>query len=85
MRISQMDALVFGERFHSENVIQRDRYGDGSVMIWGGIKPRQSDTWIHSQLGVVVPEVVPFLNQSQVTIFLQDNARPLTARQTQDV
>jgi hypothetical protein len=25
------------ERFHPENVIQHDRYGGGSVMIWGGI------------------------------------------------
>jgi hypothetical protein len=39
--ILQMDALVFGgdelSCFYSESVIQRDRYGGGSVMIWGKI------------------------------------------------
>ena len=34
---------------------------------------------------IVVPVVVPFLNQGQVTIFQQNNARPHTARHTQDV
>jgi hypothetical protein len=34
--------------------------------------------------GILVPEVVPFLNQDQVTIFQQDtgNPREHTARQT---
>ena len=26
-----------GERYDPANIIQRDRYGGGSVMIWGGI------------------------------------------------
>jgi hypothetical protein len=33
----------------------------------------------------MVPEVLLFLNQDQVTIFQQDNAQQYTARQTQDV
>jgi hypothetical protein len=37
--ILQMDVLVFGEDelrgFIPKNVIQHDRYGGGSVMIWG--------------------------------------------------
>jgi hypothetical protein len=39
MWILQMDGLVFGEdklsSFHPENVIQCDRYGGGSVLVWG--------------------------------------------------
>jgi hypothetical protein len=36
------------ERFHPKNVIQHDRYGDGSIMIWCGLshlwqnKPREN-------------------------------------------
>lgn len=41
--ILRMEECVYGdadERFDPENIIQRDRYGGGSVMVWGGISHR---------------------------------------------
>jgi hypothetical protein len=35
--------------------------------------------------GIVVDEVVPFLNQGQVTICQQDNTLPCTEKQTKDI
>lgn len=80
------------ERFDPENIIQRDRYGGGSVMVWGGISHRGKTVLVvvngtlNSQRycdEIVVPVVVPFLRQGNARILQQDNARPHTARHTQ--
>jgi hypothetical protein len=83
------------ERFHPENVIKRDRYGGGSAMIWSEISHYNDKTNVGTVNGtpnsqpycerIVVTEVVPSLNQGQVTIFQLDtgNAGLHTARQNQ--
>jgi hypothetical protein len=59
------------ERFHPENVSQRDLYGGDSVMIWCGISYYGKTNRITVNgtpnpqsycEGIVVPEIVPFLN-----------------------
>jgi hypothetical protein len=71
------------ERFHPENVIQHDRYVDGSVIIWNKIGHYGNTNLVKANgtpnsqpycEGIVVHGVVSFLNQGQVTIFQQDNA-----------
>ncbi len=81
-----------GERNDPANVIQRDRYGGGSVMIWGGICHRAKTdvvavggtiTAVRYCDEIIRPVVLPFLRQAQ--IFQQDTARPHTARHTMDL
>jgi hypothetical protein len=71
------------ERFHPKTVVQRKRYNGSSVIIWDKIRyydttgPIKVIAIPNSQPyceGIVVPEVVQFRNQGQVTIFQQDNA-----------
>jgi len=81
-----------GERLDPLNVIQRDRYGGGSVMVWAGIY-HNGKTELITVAGnltsqrycneIIEPVVVPFMTQHDVTLFQQDNARPHTARNTQ--
>lgn len=83
-----------GERFDVNNVLQRDRYGGGSVMVWGGIcrNGRTDLITIQGTLNsvgycnnVILPVVVPFLQQRNGMIFQQDNARPHVSRYTMNV
>ena len=81
-----------GERFADGCVVERDRFGGGSVMVWGGIS-----YGLKSQLVVIDgnltaaryrdeilrPQVIPFLQQHNL-IFQQDNARPHVARVCQN-
>lgn len=82
-----------GERFADACVLQRNRFGGGSVMIWGGImgglKTRlvvvngnlNAQGYINQ---ILAPEAVPFIQrQAQQVTLQQDNARPHTARVTQ--
>lgn len=83
-----------GERYDAPNVIQRDRYGGGSVMVWGGIA-RNSKTELITVPGtltaarycdeIVVPVIVPYMRQRNGVILQQDNARPHTAILTRTV
>lgn len=83
-----------GERLDPNNVIQRDRYGGGSVMVWAGIY-HDGKTDLVTVAGnltsqrycneIIQPVVMPFMQQHNVGIFQQDNARPHTARHTQHV
>ena len=81
-----------GERFADACVFESDRYGGGSVMVWGGIS-----NGVKSPL-IVVPGnltavryrdeilrlvAVPLVQQHQMT-FQHDNARPHVARICQD-
>ena len=81
-----------GERFANACVVERDRFGGGSVMVWGGIAHG-----IKSQLIIVAgnmtavmyrdeilrPVAVPLVQQRNL-ILQQDNARPHVARVCQD-
>lgn len=83
-----------GERLDPANVIQRDRYGGGSVMVWAGIC-QHGKTELVTIAGnlnavrycneIVEPVVIPFMRAGHATLFQQDNARPHTARYTQAV
>ena len=83
-----------GERFADPAVIERDRYGGGSVMVWGAINYdfRSQVVVINGNLTarryideVLRPELVPLLQrQRNRHVFQQDNARPHTARITTD-
>ena len=81
-----------GERFAYARVFERDRYGGGSVMVWGGISHG-----VKSPLIVVLGNLTavryrdeilrlvaePLVQQHQM-IFQHDNARPHVARVCQD-
>ena len=81
-----------GERFSDACVVERDRFGGGSVMVWGGIAHG-----VKSQLIIVAgnmtavrymdeilrPVAVPLVQQRNL-ILQQDNARPHVARVCQD-
>lgn len=79
-----------GERFADCCVRQRDRFGGGSVMVWGGICGRNRTRLIvvdgnlngvRYQDEILRPVVVPFLQRQGVgAIFQQDNAPAHTSR-----
>ncbi|KAK7099837.1 hypothetical protein V1264_022885 [Littorina saxatilis] len=89
-----------GQRFANNNILQHDRWGGASVMKWGAIGVNQrvgpvvfqnigqgrrngvnADRYINQ---VLRPYVVPFVQRHRNCLFQQDNARPHTARATQD-
>ena len=81
-----------GDRFADACVVERDRFGGGSVMVWGGIAHG-----IKSQLIIVAgnmtavryrdeilrPVAVPLVQQRNLNL-QQDSARPHVARVCQD-
>ena len=78
-----------GERFADNCLIERDRFGGGSVMIWGGIIGRKKTNLIVVQGNlnaqgyinqILQPEAVPFLQRHGPAILMHDNARPHVAR-----
>ncbi|MEW8544207.1 MAG: transposase [Candidatus Thiodiazotropha sp.] len=79
-----------GERFADACVNEVDRFGGGSVMVWGGISfsARTQLIIVHGNLTgqryrdeILAPVVAPFFNANRnVTILQQDNARCHTAR-----
>lgn len=84
-----------GERFADACVIERDRFGGGSVLVWGGImggnKTRllvingniNAQNYINNVLTV---EAIPFLQRRGPNVTLMhDNARPHTAAATRRV
>lgn len=83
-----------GERYSDNCVLQRNRWGGGSVHVWGGIT-----TFGKTQLvvfagnvnavtyrdNVLAPIVVPYMRRNlRRGTYQQDNARPHTARLTMD-
>ena len=81
-----------GERFADACVFERDRYGGGSVMVWGGISYGVKSplivvpgnlTAVGYRDEILRPVAVPLVQQHQMT-FLHDNARPHVARVCQD-
>lgn len=83
-----------GERFADNCVLERDRFGGGSVMVWGAINHNfKSDlVVIDGNLtaqryvdDVLNPHLLPLLYQhGHHLLFQQDNARPHTARITRN-
>ena len=78
-----------GERFADNCLIERDRSGGGSVMVWGGIMGRRKTNLIVVQgnlsaqgyiIQILQPEAIPFLQMDEPAILMHDNARPHVAR-----
>ena len=78
-----------GERFADNCLIERDRFGGGCVMVWGGIIGRKNTNLIVVQGNlnaqgyvnqILQPEAVPFLQRHGPAILMHDNARPHVAR-----
>ena len=78
-----------GEFFANNCLIERDRFGDGSVMAWGGIMGRRKTNLIVAQVNlnaqgyinqILQPEAVPFLQRHGPAILMHDNVRPHVAR-----
>ena len=71
-----------GERMGSANVIERDRFGGWSVMVWVGISS-QGKTELVTIIGnfnalrycddVVSPVIVPYINNGNADVLQQDN------------
>ena len=70
-------------------IIERDRFGSGSVMVLGGIMGRRKTNLILVQGNlnaegymnqILQPEVDPFLQRHGPAILMHDNARPHVAR-----
>jgi hypothetical protein len=82
-----------GERFTDACVLERDRFGGGSVMVWGGISHGLKSlliviagnlTGVRYRGEILRPVAVPFVQQHHL-IFQHDNARSHVARVCQDV
>lgn len=81
-----------GERFADACVLEHDRFGGGSVMVWAGISHGLKTplvivngnlTAVRYRDEILRPHVVPFVRQHHLT-FQQDNARPHVARVCRD-
>ena len=80
------------ERLDQDNVVERDCYGDGSMLVWACIHyDGKTDLVIvpgnltAQRYGDgIIESVVPYLPQHN-GIFQHDNARPHTARHTQNI
>lgn len=89
-----------GVRLSDACVVEKDRFGGPNVMMWGGIAygTRTQPVFLNFQHGgggrgltaqryidqVLRPVVVPFMAQRPGFEFQQDNARPHSARVSQD-
>ena len=77
-----------GERFADNCLIERDQFGGGSVMVWGGIMGRRKTNLIFVQGNlnaqgyinqILQPEAVPFPQRHGPAVSMHDNARPHVA------
>ena len=75
-----------GESMDENNIVDRDRYGGESVMIWVGMLICQSGkteiVTVYGRLNVrrycneiIIPVVIPVLQRGRVDILQQNNAR----------
>ena len=78
-----------GERFADNCLIERERFGGRSVMVWEGIMGRRKTNLIVVQGNlnaqvyfkqILKPEAVPFLQRHGPAILMHDNARRHAAR-----
>ena len=78
------------ERLAECCIRERDRFGGGSVMVWGGIMGNQKTDLVIIQgninaqryINVLNNTMIPFMQNNGPGIFQHDNARPHTARIT---
>jgi transposase len=80
------------ERYLDECIMEKDRYGGGSIMVWGAMSSSglsrlfivrgtmRAQDYIDQ---ILEPEAIPFTLNAPNQIFQQDNARPHTAKITQ--
>ena len=82
-----------GERFADACVVERDWFGGGSIMVWGGIPHgiksqliivADNMTTVRYRDEILRPVAVPLVQQRNL-ILQQDNARPHVARVCQDI
>lgn len=84
------------ERYHASTVMQKDMFGGGSLMVWGGIHygGKTNLMIVRGTLNarrycdnILTPVVLPFYVQRNHNgfHFQQDNARPHTARLTMNL
>ena len=73
------------------NIIERDRYGGGSVMIWGEICHSGKTELVTVNGGlnahqyfdeIITPVVIPYIQRGRAEILQQDNAHCHVARHT---
>ncbi|KAK3091830.1 hypothetical protein FSP39_022977 [Pinctada imbricata] len=78
-----------GEHYSDACVPEVDRYGGGSIMVWGAISYHHRSrlvvpgnlTGVRYRDEILAPVVVPLMNANRgLTLFQQDNARCLSAR-----
>ena len=90
-----------GTRYNEANIVQRDRWGGESVMVWGaiGLNQQIGPVFFNFRDGmpgigvtaqryvaqVVRPHLLPFFQHNPNHILMQDNATAHTARVTRDV
>ena len=82
-----------GESMDENNIVAQDRYGSGSVMIWGEILVCHSGktelVTVNERLNVrrycdeiIIPVVIPVLQRGRAEVLQQDNARCHFTRHT---
>ena len=82
-----------GESMDENNIVELDRYGGGSVMIWEGILVRHSGktelVTVNGRLNalrycdeIIIPVVVPALQRGRADILQQNNIRCHVVRHT---
>ena len=75
------------------NIVERYRYGNGNLRIWGGILVCHSDktelVTVNERLNagryfdeIILPVLIPVLQRGKVDILQQENARCHVARHT---
>ena len=82
-----------GESMDENNIVERDRYGDGSVMIWGGILVCHSGktrlVTVNGRLNarrycdeITIPVLIPVLQRGRADILHQNDPRCHVVRHT---
>ena len=83
-----------GERFANCCITERDRYGRGSVMVWGGVSLHSKTQLVivngnlnaaQYQQQILTPHAIPHVQANRGMILVQDNAPVHTARATQQM
>ena len=83
-----------GERNSQNSLLQHDRFGGGSIMVWAGISLHTKTQLVHIQGNlnaqryqneVIRPILIPHIRANRVMLLAQDNATCHTARATRNI
>lgn len=83
-----------GERYRPDCIVEADRFGGGSIMVWAGISMHSKTNIVRVngnlnarkyQDDIIRPMIAPLVAQNRGMILAQDNAPCHAARGTQDV